>query len=71
MIHHVAPHLIQGLLAILMAFGFHPPAKESADGIVLDKPGKATYDFPSSFCVIVLLPTFSKILKRFRNSRVS
>jgi len=70
-IHRVAPHLIQDLLAPLVAYGFHPPALKMADGIVLDKPGKASYDSPSSFRVIVLLQTFSKILERIMNSRLS
>jgi len=67
----VAPHLIQDLLAPLVAHGFHPPALKMADGIVLDKPGKPSYDSPSSFRVIVLLQTFSKILERIMNSRLS
>jgi len=35
-----------------------------ANGIVLNKPGKPSYDFPASFRVIVLLLTVSKILER-------
>jgi len=42
-----------------------------AEGIVLDKPGKLSYDSPSSFRVIVLLQTFSKILERIMHSRLS
>jgi len=67
----VAPHLILDLLAPLVAHCFHPPALKMADGIVLDKPGKPSYDSPSSFRVIVLLQTFSKILERIMNSRLS
>jgi len=70
-IHRVAPHLIHDLLAPLVAHGFHPPALKMADGIVLDKPGKRSYDSPSSFRVIVLLQTCSKILERIMNSRQS
>jgi len=70
-IHRVAPHLIQGLLSPLVAHGFQPPALKMADGIVLDKPGKPSYDSTSSFRVIVLLQTFSKILERIMNSRHS
>jgi len=70
-IHRVAPHVIQDLLAPLVAHGFHPPALKMADGIVLDKPGKPAYDTPSFFRVIVLLQTFSKILERIMNSRLS
>jgi len=70
-IYRVAPHLILDLLAPLAAPGFHPPALKMADGIVLDKPGKPFYESPSSFRVIVLLETFSKILERIMNSRPS
>jgi len=70
-IHRVLPHLIQDLLAPLVAYGFHPRALKMADGIVLDKPGKASNDSPCSFRVIVLLQTFSKILERIMNSRLS
>jgi len=70
-VHRVAPHVIQDLLAPLVAHGFHPPALKMADRIVLDKPGKPSYDSPSSFRVIVLLQTFSKILERIMNSRLS
>jgi len=70
-INRVAPHLIHELLSPLVSHGFHPPALKKADGIVLDKPGKPSYDSPSSFRVIVLLQTFSKILERIMNSRLS
>ena len=35
-----------------------------ANGVVLDKPGKPFYDSLSSFGIIVLLQTISKILER-------
>jgi len=54
-----------------VAYGSHPLTLKRADGIVLDKPGKPSYDSPSSFRVIVLLQTFSKILERIMNSRLS
>jgi len=54
-----------------VAFGSHPLTLKRADGIFLDKPGKSSYDSPSSFRVIVLLQTFSKILERIMNSRLS
>ena len=41
-----------------------------ANGLVLDKPGKPSYDSPSSFCIIVLLQTISKILARIVASRL-
>ena len=70
-VHRVAPHLIHGLLAPLVTYGSHPLTLKRADGIVLDKPGKPSYDSPSSFRIIVLLQTFSKIMERIMNSRHS
>jgi len=70
-VHRVAPHLIHNLLAPLVAYGSHPLTLKRADGIVLDMPGKSSYDSPSSFHLIVLLQTFSKILERIMNSRLS
>ena len=70
-VHRVAPQLIHDLLAPLVVYGSHPLTLKRADGIVLDKPGKPSYDSPSSFCVIVLLQTFSKILARIMNSSLS
>ena len=42
-----------------------------ANGVVLDKPGKPSYDSPSSFRIILLLQTISKILERIVASRLS
>ena len=70
-VHRVAPHLIHDLLAPLVVYRSHPLTLKTADGIVLDKPGKPSYDSPLSFRVIALLQTFSKILERIMNSRLS
>jgi len=69
-VNRVAPHVIHDLLAPLVTYGSHPLTLKRADSIVLDKPGKPSYDSPSSFRVIVLLQTFSKILERIMNSRL-
>jgi len=53
--NRVAPHLIHELLKPLVAYRSNPLTLKRADGIVLDKPGKPSYDSPSSFRVIVLL----------------
>ena len=42
-----------------------------ANGVVLDKPGKPSYDSPSSFRIIVPLQTISKILERIVASCLS
>ena len=70
-VDRVAPHLIHDLLPPLVVYGSHSLTLKRADGIVLDKPGKPLYDSPSSFRVIVLLQTFSKILERIMNLRLS
>jgi len=70
-VHRVSSHLIQDLLAPLVTYGSHPLTLKRADGIVLDKLGKPSYDSPSSFPVIVLLQTFSKIIERIMHSRLS
>jgi len=54
-VHRIQSSLLPSLLDTLLAHGFHPPSLKKALGIVLDKPGKAAYDSPSSFRVIVLL----------------
>ena len=70
-INIVNPAIILGLLAPLVEFGYHPPSLKNANGIVLDKPGKASYDSPSSLRIIVLLKTISKILERVMAVRLS
>src|SRR6195952_2074610 len=65
------PDILLGLLSPLVAFGYHPPSLKVAHGVVLDKPGKASYDSPSSFRIIVLLRTISKILERVMTVRLS
>jgi len=63
--------IIIELLSPLVAFGYHPPSLKTANGVVLDKPGKASYDSPASFRIIVLLKTISKILERVMTVRLS
>jgi len=70
-VHHLAPDLIHDLLALLVTYGSHHLTLKRADGIVVDKRGKPSDDSPSSFRVILLLQTFSKILETIMNSRLS
>ena len=42
-----------------------------ANGVVLDKPGKPSYNWPSSFRIIVLLQTISESLEMIVASRLS
>jgi len=39
--------------------------------VVLDKPGKASYDSPAFFGIIVFLKSISKILERIMTVRLS
>jgi len=70
-VHRIKPSLLPSLMDPLLAHGFQPPSLKIALDIVLDKSGKPSYDSPSSFRVIVLLRTLSKILERVVASRLS
>ena len=63
-VHKANERLVQSLFAPLLTNGYHPQAMKKANSIVLDKPGKPDNHTPSSFRIIVLLKTVSKILER-------
>ena len=63
-IHHEIPSLLPALHSPLVERGYHPSSLRAAEGVVLNKPGKASYDTPASYRVIVLLETLSEILER-------
>ena len=52
------------ILAPLVLLGYHPASLKSSNGVVLDKPGKPSYKSASSFRIIVLIRTISKVLER-------
>ena len=70
-IHKSCPDLLTKLIGPLLQYGYHPSSLKVANGVVLDKPGKASYDSPASFGVVVLLETLSKIVERVIASRLS
>ena len=70
-IHREIPTLLPALLGPLVERGYHPSSLKAAEGVVLEKPGKAAYDTPASYRVIVLLETLSKILERLFANRLS
>src|SRR5207302_266411 len=70
-VHLTAPHLLTDLLGPPLKFGYHPALLKKANGVVLDKPGKPSYDSPSAFRIIVLLQTVSKILERIVACRLA
>jgi len=57
-------------LSLLGSLGYHPASLKGSDGIVLDKPGKPSYESPASFRIIVLIRMVSKILERIIVSRL-
>ena len=65
------PPLLTSLIGPLLQYGHHPSSLKRANGVVLDKPGTASYDSPASFRVIVLLEPLSKIVERVTASRLS
>jgi len=67
----VNPTIIRELLSPLVAFGYHPLSLKTANRVVLDKSGKASYHSPTSFRIIVLLKIISKILERIMTVRLS
>ena len=70
-VNAVNPALLLDLLGPLVALGHHPATLKHANGVVLDKPDKPSYDTPASFRIIVLLKTVSKILERILTVRLT
>jgi len=60
----INPAIILELLSPMVAFGYHRRSLKTANGVVLDKSGKASYDSRASFRIILLPKTISKILAR-------
>jgi len=63
-VHKANERLLPSWFTALLTHGQHPLPMKKANGIVLDKLGKPDYHTLSSFCIIVLLETVSKILER-------
>ena len=63
-VNKINPSILLSLLAPLVLLGYHPASLKGSNGVVLDKPGKPSYESPSSFRIIVLILTISKILER-------
>ena len=70
-VNSIKPAILLDMLSPLVTFGYHPPCLKHANGVILDKPGKPSYDTPASFRIIVLLKTVSKILERIMAVRLS
>ena len=63
-VYRCGPAILTSLLGPFLWYRYHPSSLQKANGMVLDKPGKPSYDSPASFHIIVLLQTVSKILER-------
>src|SRR5437588_1944487 len=63
-VHRISGPLIASLLEPLLRWGIHPTTFKKSLGIVLPKPGKKDYSETTSYRIIALLPTLSKILER-------
>ena len=62
-VNNINSSILLHTLAPLVSLGYHPAAPKSSSGVVLDKPGKSSYESPSSFRIVALFRTFSKILE--------
>jgi len=60
----INPVILLNLLSPFICLGYHPASLKGSNAIVLDKPWKPSYESPSLFRIIVLMPTFSKIVQR-------
>jgi len=56
-VNKINPTILLHILAPLVLLGYHPASLKSSNGVVLDKPGKPSYESPSSFRIIVLIRT--------------
>jgi len=69
-VNKINPSILLQILSPLVLLGYHPASLKGSNGVVLDKPGKPSYESPSSFRIIVLIRTFSKILERIIAARL-
>jgi len=63
-VNKINPTILLRILAPLVLLGYHPASLKSSNGVALDKPGKPSYESPSSFRIMVLIRKISKILER-------
>ena len=66
----INPSILLQILAPLVLLGYHPASLKGSNGVVLDKPGKPSYESPFSCRILVLIRMFSKILERIIAARL-
>jgi len=69
-VNKINPSILLQIHGPLVLLGHDPASLKSSNGVVLDKPGKPSYESPASFRIIVLIRTFSKILERIILARL-
>ena len=69
-VNRINPSVLLHVLSPLVSLGYHLASLKGLNGMVLHKPGKPSFESPASFRIIVLIRTFSKILKRIIASRL-
>jgi len=69
-VNKINPSILLNILAPLVLLGYHPASLKGSNGVVHDKPGKPSYQSPSSFRIIVLIRTISKVLERIIAARL-
>jgi len=69
-VNKINPSILLDTLVPLVLLRYHPTSLKSPNGVVLDNPGKPSYESPSSFRIIVLIRTISKILERIIAARL-
>jgi len=70
-VHKANERLLPSFFTPLLTNRYDPQAIKRANGIVLDKLGKSDYRIPSSFRIIVLLETVSRIFERLSALRLA
>jgi len=63
-VNNINPAMLLQVRSPMVSLGYHPASRKVADALVLDKPGKPSYELRSSFRIIVLLRLVSKMLER-------
>jgi len=69
-VNKINPSILLQILAPLVLLGYYPASLKGSNSVVLDKSGKPSYESHSSFRIIVLIRTISRILERIIAARL-
>jgi len=69
-VNKINPSILLQILAPLVLLGYYPASLKVSNSVVLDKSGKPSYESHSSFRIIVLIRTISRILERIIAARL-